>query len=328
MQTSAMERAAPEAALAVEERVKVPAPVAEVYQRWTDFSRYPEFVEHIQEVRPVGGGRYHWSGRLLGITQEWETEVVDQQENQRLAWRSLDGTRQYGAVTFEPLPNNQTQVNLRMEYTPPEGMGSRELDQLTHSTRRSVKRSLKHFAALVRGERTPEGMGAISPGIQPMATALALPVGAGIAGGIAAAVLLQRRARQANRFVLRRRPLDLLERRGALTGWLLTMAGVANVIVAVNFRRRGDPTKALTASQYAPTLLGVGILAHLLGQRTWKPRLPGAIASWAFTSAAAGALVSSTLAHLRGRGGEGLFLGQWTPLFLTAALVSRLFSHK
>jgi uncharacterized membrane protein len=323
-----MERVAPEAALAVEERVKVPAPVAEVYRRWTDFSRYPEFMEYIQEVRPVGGGRYHWSGRLLGTKQEWETEVVDQQENQRLAWRSLDGTRQYGAVTFEPLATNQTQVRLRMEYTPPEAMDRQQLGQLTQLTSRAVKRSLKRFAALVRGERAPEEMGAIPPGIQPMATALALPVGAGIAGGIAAAVLLQRRARQANRFALRRRPQAPLERRGALAGWLLTLAGVADVIVAANFRRRGDQTKALTASQYAPTLLGAGILARLLGQHTWKPRLPGAIVSWAFTSAAMGALASSVLAHLRGRRGEGLFLGQWTPLFLVAALVSRLFSHE
>lgn len=328
MQASTMERASPEAALCVEERVKVPVPVAEVYRRWTDFARYPEFMEYIQEVRPVGGGRYHWQGRLLGIKQEWDTEVTDQQENQRLAWRSVDGSRQSGTVTFEPLPNNQTEVRLRMEYTPPGGVIGQQLDQLTHLTRRSVKRSLKHFAALVRGERAPERMEAIPPGIQPMATALALPVGAGVVGGIVAAVLLPQRARRAQRSIFRRRPLDTLERRGALVGWLLTLAGVAAVIVTVNFRRRGDQTKALTASQYAPTLLGVGILARLLGQRTWKPRLPGAIISWAFTSAAVGALASSVLAHLRGRRGEGLFLGQWMPLFLAAALVSRLFSHE
>jgi hypothetical protein len=41
-----------------------------------------------------------------------------------------------------------------------------------------------------------------------------------------------------------------------------------------------------------------------------------------------GALASSTLAHLRGRRGEGLFLGHWTPLFLMAALLSRLVSHE
>src|ERR1051326_6993509 len=153
MQASAMERAAPGAALCVEERVTVPAPVAEVYQRWTDFARYPEFMEYVQEVRPVGGGRYHWSGRLLGTKQEWNTELIDKQETQRLAWRSVQGLPQSATVTFEPLPNNQTEVRLRMEYTPPGGVIGQQLDQLPHLTRRSVKRSLERFAALVRGER-------------------------------------------------------------------------------------------------------------------------------------------------------------------------------
>lgn len=108
----------------------------------------------------------------------------------------------------------------------------------------------------------------------------------------------------------------------------MMLAGVADVLAVMNVRRRGEQTTALTASQDVPPLLGVGILARLLGQRIVKPRLPGAIASWACTSAAVGALASSILAHLRGRRGEGHFLGQWTPTFLAAALVSRLFSHE
>ena len=42
------------------------ARVAEVYRRWIDFSRFSEFIEPIQQVRPLGDGRYHWIGRLLG----------------------------------------------------------------------------------------------------------------------------------------------------------------------------------------------------------------------------------------------------------------------
>ena len=328
MQESTMERAAPRAALAVEERVDVPAPITEVYRRWTDFARYPEFMEHIQEVRPVGNGRYHWSGRLLGTKHQWETEVTDQQEHQRLAWRSVNDPLQFVTVTFEPLPNTHTQVRLRLETTPPEEVSGQQRDQLTQETRRSVQRSLKRFATLARGERALEGMGPLQPGIQPIATALSMPAGAGIVGGIAAYALLRRRSPVATRRLLRRRALDPLERRGALAGWLLTLAGVVAAIAAVNFRRRGDQTKALTASQYAPALLGVGILAHLMGHRTLKPMLSGAIASWAFTSAAVGALASSTIAHLRGRHGVGLFLGHWTPTFLAAAIVSRLVGHE
>jgi hypothetical protein len=219
-------------------------------------------------------------------------------------------------------------VRLRLEATPPEGVSGKQLSRLTQTTRRSVKRSLKQFASLVRNEQAQEGVGTLPAGLQPMATALAIPLGAGVAGGIASAALLERRSAQVTRITRRKQAMERMERRGAVAGWLMTLAGAADLLAAVNFRRRGDQTKALTTSQHAPTLLGAGILARLLLQRPLSPTRPGAIASWAFTSAALGALASSTLAHLRGRRGEGVFLGQWTPLFLTAAIVSRLFSHK
>jgi uncharacterized protein YndB with AHSA1/START domain len=323
-----MERVAPGEALAVEEHVKVPAPVAEVYRRWIDFSRFPEFMEPIQEVRPVGGGRYHWIGRHLDTQHEWDTEVTSQQEHQRIAWRSVTGPPQSATVTFQPLPNHQTEVRLRLEATPPEGIDRQQLDRLTHATHRSLKRSLHTFASLMRGERElgVAGMGRADLG--PLATGLSLPTGAAILGGIASYVFLRPRYRAARRLGRRQRGMDAAERRAALFGWLVTMGTLGSILAAANERRRGQHTRAHIAGQVAPTLLGLGILARLLGQRTLKPALPGAIASWAFSSAAIGAGASSILAHLRGRRADGLFLGQWTPMLLAAAIMSRLFTRQ
>ena len=78
--------------------------------------------------------------------------MTDQQENQRISWRDLGGSLQSTRVTFQPLPNNQTEVRLRLEATPPEGMDRQQLDRLTYSTSRSLKRGLKTFASQMRGE--------------------------------------------------------------------------------------------------------------------------------------------------------------------------------
>lgn len=328
MQTSAMERAAPEAALTVEERVQVPAPVAEVYRRWTDFSRFPEFMEHIQEVRPVGGRRYHWSGRFLGAKQEWDTEVTTQQENQQVIWRSVNGPPQSATVTFEPLPNNQTQVRLRMEYTPPGGLLGQKLDQLTQATRRVMRRNLENFSRLVKGEREPEFGRAMPLGIRPLVKALSLPIGTGVVGGAVAYALVRRRHPLSTRRVLLRSTLTRLERRGAIASWLLVLASVASMLTAGNYRRHGEAYKAASIAQGTPVLLGSGILARLLAQRALKPMLPGAIASWAFMSAAVGALVTALMAHLRGRRQEGLFVGHWVPTFLAGAVLSRLINRE
>lgn len=328
MQTSAMERVAPAGVLAVEEHVKVPAPVAEVYRRWSDFSRFPEFMEPIQEVRPVGGGRYHWIGRHLDTQHEWDTEVTSQQEHQRIAWRSVNGPPQSATVTFQPLPNNQTEVRLRLEATPPEGVDHKQLDRLTHTTRRSLKRSLQTFASLMRGERELGVAGLGRADIGPLATGLSIPTGAAILGGIASYVLLRPRYRAVRRLGRRQRRMDAVERRASLFGWLVALGTLGSLLAAANERRRGQHTRALTIGQYAPTVLGLSILARLLGQRSIEPALPGALASWAFTSGAVGALASSIIAHLRGRRADGLLIGQWTPMLLAAAIMSRLFTRE
>jgi uncharacterized membrane protein len=328
MQTSAMERTVAPGILSFEEAVEIPAPVSEVYRRWTDLSRFPEFMENIQEVRPLGGGRYHWVGRILGAKQEWDTEISDQQENQRISWRSVNGPTQYGTATFQPLPDNKTQVRLRMEYTPPGGVVGQKLDQLTQLTRRAMKRNLENFANLVRGERELGFVvGKVRPGIGPIASAISIPAVAGVAGAISSYAVLRRRYPIATRLMMRRRAMDRIERRAALGSWLLTLSTIGSILSAANYRRTGQHTKALAIGQYAPTLLGIGILSRMLGHRALKPTMPGAIASWAFTSAAVGSVISSTIAHLRGRRHDGLFIGHWTPTFLTAAVLSRLFTR-
>ena len=328
MQANVMERAAPGAALVLEESVEVSLPVSEVYQRWLDVEHYPEFMENVEAIRPLGGGRYHWIARLFGAKQEWDTEITDQQENQRIAWRSLDGPLQAGSVTLQPLPNNATLVRLRMESTPPGGVVGQRLEHLTHLSRRLLRRNLENFAHLVKEERTPGMGGVLRPGIRPLANALAFPVGAGLLGGLVAYPLVRRRYPVRTRLLWRRQRLTRIERRGAIASWLITLASVACLFIAANYRRQGQATKAIVVGQYTPTILGLGILARLMSQRALKPMLPGAIASWALTSAAGASVISSVLAHLRGRRKEGLFIGHWAPTFLVAALLCRLINRE
>ena len=182
MQANVMERAAPGATLVLEESVEVSLPVSEVYQRWLDVEHYPEFMENVEAIRPLGGGRYHWIARLFGAKQEWDTEITDQQENQRIAWRSLDGPLQAGSVTLQPLPNNATLVRLRMESTPPGGVVGQRLEHLTHLSRRLLRRNLENFAHLVKEERTPGMGGVLAPRHPPAGERVGLSSGRWAAG--------------------------------------------------------------------------------------------------------------------------------------------------
>ena len=39
-----------------EKSIRVNAPSDKVYQFWRSFENFPQFMEHVEEVRPIGGG--------------------------------------------------------------------------------------------------------------------------------------------------------------------------------------------------------------------------------------------------------------------------------
>jgi uncharacterized membrane protein len=323
MQTGSMERTAVPGIVSFEERIEVPAPVSEVYRRWTDFSRFPEFMQNVKEVRSLGGGRYRWVGRVLGTRQEWDSEVIDQQENQRISWRSLNGPMNAGTVRFQPLPNNRTEVQLRMEYAPPGGAVGQKLEKLTQSTRKEVKQDLQNFRRLIAGER--EGIEGVRPGIGGVAGALAIPASAAIIGGVSSFLIERRLHPISLRVRMKRQALvSPVSPPAVAASWLLGAMAQASIIASAIFRARGDRTNALFVGQWAPTFLGASILARMVGHRGVQPRLPAVVASWALAAASAGSIVSSIITHLRANRHDGLFVGEWAPTFLGAAILSRL----
>lgn len=325
MQTSAAERATT-GAIAFDESIEVPAPVSEVYRRWTDFTRFPEFMDNVQQVRSLGGGRYHWVARILGARREWDAEVTDQQENHHLSWRSISGALNKGTVIMQPLPNNRTRVELHMEYTPPGGNVGQQLDKLTHSTQREVKKDLENFRRVISGERK---LSLEEPGFAHVLGALPIPLIAGAIGGTVSYLVERRRKFDRSKIPLMRRWAigNQVEPQAEAASRVLTGAAIGTVIASAIFRARRDHTNGIFLGQWAPTLMAAGVLARLMGHRGINPPRPASVTSWALTGAAAGSILSSMIAHLRSTRHEGLFIGQWAPSLLAGALFVRLFNR-
>jgi uncharacterized membrane protein len=97
----------------------------ELYTFWRDFENLPRFMYHLEEVRVVGSGHSHWKAKALaGTTVEWDAEVVEDQPNERIAWRSLPNAdvSNSGSVEFRPAPGHRgTEVHVEIHYDPPGG---------------------------------------------------------------------------------------------------------------------------------------------------------------------------------------------------------------
>jgi uncharacterized membrane protein len=106
----------------------------EVYRFWHDFANLPTFMKHLESVQVTGDNRSHWKATGPGgKTVEWDAEVIDDQPNTRIAWRSLEGSDidNSGFVQFDRAPGGRgTLVRVELRYTPPGGLVSATLAKL------------------------------------------------------------------------------------------------------------------------------------------------------------------------------------------------------
>jgi uncharacterized membrane protein len=106
----------------------------EVYRFWRDLANLPTFMKHLESVQVTGDNRSHWKATGPGgKTVEWDAEIVEDQPNTRIAWRSLEGSDidNSGSVQFERAPGGRgTLVRVELRYTPPGGVVSTTLAKL------------------------------------------------------------------------------------------------------------------------------------------------------------------------------------------------------
>ncbi|HEX6566867.1 MAG TPA: SRPBCC family protein [Chthoniobacterales bacterium] len=103
---------------AITHSIEVNAPLQAVYNQWIRFAEFPRFMGGVDEVRPDGPTKLFWRAKIGGKEKQWEAEITDQVPNKRIAWQSVEGAANRGAVAFEPVSVSTTRITLTMEYEP------------------------------------------------------------------------------------------------------------------------------------------------------------------------------------------------------------------
>jgi len=110
----------------VEKTVTINKPADELYRYWHNFEYLPTFMKHLKSVKVLSNTRSHWIANApLGASVEWDADLVNDQENQLIAWASVEGADidNSGFVRFTPAPGGRgTEVKVVIEYNPPGGV--------------------------------------------------------------------------------------------------------------------------------------------------------------------------------------------------------------
>ena len=147
----------------IEKSIDVRVPVSVAYGQWTQFEEFPQFMEGVEQVTQLDDSHVHWVAEIGGERREWDAEIVEQQPDRVIAWRSTDGTSNSGRVEFTPIDEG-TRVSVRMEHEP-EGMKER-VGSFLGADGGQVEDDLERFRELVEDRQMPtdEWRGTIESG--------------------------------------------------------------------------------------------------------------------------------------------------------------------
>ena len=102
----------------VEKSIEVEAPLQRVYNQWTQFEQFPQFMAGVEQVKQLNDTTLHWIAKIAGVKREWDAAILEQVPDRKVAWAATTGTTNAGSVYFESLGTNRTGVRLVLEYDP------------------------------------------------------------------------------------------------------------------------------------------------------------------------------------------------------------------
>lgn len=147
----------------VESAVTIDKPAEELYRFWKDFENLPRFMRHLQSVTRQGEGITHWIAKgPAGSHVEWDARVINDEENQLIAWRSLEGAHvdNAGSVRFVPTTDRGTEVRVVLEYIPPGGrIGAAVAKLFGEEPQQQINEDLRRFKQLMEAGDIPSIQG-------------------------------------------------------------------------------------------------------------------------------------------------------------------------
>jgi uncharacterized membrane protein len=119
----------------VDKSITIDKPREELYAFWRNLDNLPRFMKNLHSVTALSDKRSHWTadgpgGKIV----EWDAEIIHEQPNELIGWRSLTGSdvASAGSVHFKTAPGGRgTEVSIELQYIPPGGMLGAAFAKLT-----------------------------------------------------------------------------------------------------------------------------------------------------------------------------------------------------
>jgi len=139
----------------VQQSVDIAEDVETVYNQWTQFELWPNFMHRVTRVTQEDDCNLSFATKIWGKTKEFQAEIVTQRPNDRIKWRVTEGLTHNGLVSFHEIGPHLTRVMLSLDVEPG-GMLEKAARGLRH-VKRASRADLHRFKAFIEMQDAETG---------------------------------------------------------------------------------------------------------------------------------------------------------------------------
>jgi len=133
--------------LPIQRWTDVAVPVAVAYEKWTEFEEFPKFMHRVLSVEQEQDDKIRWEEKIWFSKRQWQGVITEKRKNDRIAWKTEQGTSHEGVVSFHKLDDKLTRVLVTVDFQP-SGMIEKMASGMRF-VKRAVQADLARFKAYV-----------------------------------------------------------------------------------------------------------------------------------------------------------------------------------
>jgi len=139
----------------IQQAVDIGAPLKTVYNEWTQFEEWPQFMHRLESVSQEEDEQVRFKVKIWGKSKEFTADILDQRPDELIKWEVSEGITHTGVVTFSELAPNLTHVELNMDVQP--GSLLEKAARGMRHIKRAVRADLHRFKAHVMMNQEEQG---------------------------------------------------------------------------------------------------------------------------------------------------------------------------
>ena len=105
----------------VQQDLRVAVSVQRAFNGWTEYKRWGEYMHRVNQVDPQMDDesvKLKVTEKMWGFTRPFTAEIVDQTPDEFIRWKSVDGTKHTGFISFHELGPRLTLISVNLDHGP------------------------------------------------------------------------------------------------------------------------------------------------------------------------------------------------------------------